>query len=343
MASKVEVRPGMPVVLVSGDDDVLREQAVMHAIEVLLDGADRTLAMAELGAPQLVSDREADIAALVDAAQTAPFLTERRVVVGRHLSMFASKEAIAPMLAYLADPLGTTSLVLVWEKPPGNQPGGKLPAALTKAVQAAGGVKLDASSPRGKDQQSFIDRHLREAGIKVDAAASRLLLDSLGGDLGRMEGVLAVLVSTYGPGARLRVDDVAPYLGDAGDVAPWDLTDAIDRGDAAKALEVLHRMIGAGERHAFVVMAVLQRHFEQLLRLDGAGVRDENEAATLLGTSPYPAKKVLASSRRLGTARLTRSVAALASADLDLRGRRAWPDELVLEVLVARLARISRR
>jgi hypothetical protein len=33
----------------------------------------------------------------------------------------------------------------------------------------------------------------------------------------------------------------------------------------------------------------------------------------------------------------------LADADLDLRGRRAWPDELVLEVLVARLARLSRR
>lgn len=344
MAERATVRAGQPAVLISGDDDVLREQATMHAIEVLLDGADRTLALEELTAAQLVVDREADIAALVDAAQTAPFLTERRVVVGRHLGLFGAKGAIAPLLAYLESPLESTSLVLVWEKPPGNQSGGRLPAALTKAVNAAGGVKLDASAPRGRDQQSFVDRHLRDAGIKLDAAGVRLLVENLGGDLGRLEGVLAVLVSTYGPGARLRADDVAPYIGDAGDVAPWDLTDAIDRGDAAVALEVLHRMVGAGERHAFVLMAVLQRHYEQLLRLDGASVRDEREAATLLGiSSTFPAKKALATSRRMGTARLRRAVHALAEADLDLRGRRAWPEELVLEVLVARLARMSKR
>jgi DNA polymerase III subunit delta len=32
----------------------------------------------------------------------------------------------------------------------------------------------------------------------------------------------------------------------------------------------------------------------------------------------------------------------LSEADVDLKGAKAWPDELVLEVLVARLARLSR-
>jgi len=343
MATKGDVHPSMPVVLVSGDDDVLRDQAVESAIEILLDGTDRSLAVEELGVAQLVGDHEPDISPLVDAAQTASFLTERRVVVGRHLGLFAAKGAIASLLAYLKAPLETTSLVLVWEKPPSPQRGGKLPAALTKAVNAAGGTKVDASAPRGKGQSSFIEKHLKEAGLKLDAAGVRLLLDSIGQDLGRLEGLLAVLVSTYGRGARLRVDDVAPYLGDEGDVAPWDLTDAIDGGDAAKAIEILHRMMGAGERHSFVLMAVLQRHYEQLMRLDGAGARNENEAAELLGIKPYPAKKALVTSRRLGSRSLGRAIGLLAEADLDLRGRRAWPSELVLEVLVARLAKLKKR
>ena len=38
---------------------------------------------------------------------------------------------------------------------------------------------------------------------------------------------------------------------------------------------------------------------------------------------------------------MVRAVDLLAEADLDLRGGKAWPDDLVLEVLVARLARLA--
>ena len=46
--------------------------------------------------------------------------------------------------------------------------------------------------------------------------------------------------------------------------------------------------------------------------------------------------------RRLGHDRIVRPIDLLAEADLDLRGGKAWPDHLVLEVLVARLATMSR-
>jgi DNA polymerase-3 subunit delta len=92
-------------------------------------------------------------------------------------------------------------------------------------------------------------------------------------------------------------------------------------------------------------MAVLHNHYARLLRLDGSGVRSEKEAAELLGMkgrSTFAAKKALQQSRRLGTDRLRVIVGLLAQADLDLRGAKAWPDELVMEVLVARLAGRSR-
>ena len=55
-----------------------------------------------------------------------------------------------------------------------------------------------------------------------------------------------------------------------------------------------------------------------------------------------PAKKALGQTRRLGHDRIVRAIDLLAEADLDLRGGKAWPDHLVLEVLVARLATMSR-
>jgi len=119
------------------------------------------------------------------------------------------------------------------------------------------------------------------------------------------------------------------------------MTDAIDRGDAATALTMLGRMLGAGGRHPLVVMATLQGHYERMLRLDGAGVHDRAGAAGLLKVAPFQAQKALDQSRRLGHDGVARAIELLAGADLDLRGRRQWPDELVLEVLVARLARLT--
>ena len=77
--------------------------------------------------------------------------------------------------------------------------------------------------------------------------------------------------------------------------------------------------------------------------LDGAGIRDENGAAEVLGIKGYPARKAMAASRRLGSARIARSIRLIGDADLDLRGRSAWSADLVAEVLVARLASLARR
>jgi DNA polymerase-3 subunit delta len=38
---------------------------------------------------------------------------------------------------------------------------------------------------------------------------------------------------------------------------------------------------------------------------------------------------------------VVRAIGLLAQADLDLRGAKEWPDELVMEVLVARLSRLA--
>ena len=64
--------------------------------------------------------------------------------------------------------------------------------------------------------------------------------------------------AAYGPGARLGADDVEPFLGEAGGVPPWELTDAIDRGDTAAALDRLPGWSAVGTRHPLQVIATLR-------------------------------------------------------------------------------------
>ena len=332
-------------VLLHGDDEVLLANAVRDRVAGLVGDGDRSLIVAELSEAAYQEGEEYEIAPLVDAAQTPPFLTARRVVVGRELGRFSTVDSLGPLLSYLENPLDTTDLVLVWEKGPALQRLGAVPKRLKEAVAEAGGEVVGSGVPRGRDGAvKWMDAQIAAAGLRLRAGAKRLLADHLGEDLSRLPAVLATLAAAYDPGQALEADDVAPFIGEAGSVPPWELTDAVESGDIAAGLDKLRRMLHAGGRNEMQVLATLYNHHTRLLRLDGTDVADEKEAAELLGMkgSTFPARKALRQSRKLGSKRIARSIELLAQADLDLRGATAMPPEAVLEVLIARLAQLNR-
>lgn len=326
--------------LIRGDDPILVGDEVRRAVTALVGDGDRGLLVDEYAGDDF------ELAAAVDAAQTLPFLTDRRIVVIRNLARFPKLDDLTALLTYLADPAPTSSLVLVWE--PGladKSRTGTVPKKLVDALTAVGGAVTNTTLARPADRKNWVESQLADAGVRLDRDAKALVSDRLADDVERLAGLLATLEGAFGPGTQLGADDVAPYLGEAGSVPPWELTDAIDQGKIPLALDKLHRTLGAGDKHALQVMASLHGHYGRMVRLDGAAVNGEKGAAELLGMkgSSFPARKALDQGRKLGTDRLRQAVHLLARADLDLRGAKAWPPELVMEVLVARLARLSRR
>ena len=121
MAGTVNVDPPLAVYLVRGDDPGLRGQAARDLVHRLVGDGDTSL-MVEEHQP---STEVPDTAAIADAAQTPPFLTERRVVVvrdvgapdfrehmrrvtGRTLRVPALSERVANHGGLIASPLPRT-------------------------------------------------------------------------------------------------------------------------------------------------------------------------------------------------------------------------------------------
>ena len=317
----------MALHLITGDDESLVHGAVSDLVHRLVGDGDRTLLVDDF------SGDEYELRAVIDAAQTMPFLTDKRVVVARDIGRFNADDVV-PLVAYLGDPLPTTDLVLV-------AGGGRLAKAVTDAVKKAGGTTTNTTPPTSKkDRSAWIEDQVVAAGMKFEPAAIAVIAAWMGEEAGRLGGVLDTLESTYGNGRRLTVADIEPFLGESGSVPPWDLTDAIDRGDTKTSLELLARMMQS--RHPLQVMATLHGHYVKLLKVDGAEANSEAAVAEVLGIKPgFPARKVLDQYRKLGSGGVSRAIALLAGADLDLRGQRDLPEGLVMEVLVARLSRLA--
>lgn len=326
----------------SGTDTVLLDKAVRDAIKSALGSESADFALAELMEPDYQADELYSIATLVDAAQTPPMLTDRRVVVGHHLARFSTGDSVEPLVAYLANPLETTHLILVWNRGPAlNKRSTGLPKKLNEALKELK-VTVTKTDVGNKETGGYIDAELRQAGLKLDRAARNKLGDHLGDNVNRLGGILQALTSTHGTGTTLGLDEISPYLGGAGDVPPWDLTDAIASGNIPSSLRAARRMMHGGERHPLAILATLTTHYSRMASLDGAPVGGEKDAAAFLGVkgSTYPVKKAMQQSRKMGPDGVKRAWGLIAQADLDLRGGTAANTEQVLEVLIARLARL---
>jgi DNA polymerase-3 subunit delta len=330
--------------VVRGADPTLRAQALHTLVDELLEGEDRSLAVEEFEATSGRGGDEADgdtsaVAAVLQAATSPPFMTARRIVVLRGYDNLGADDA-KQLAAYVAAPMETTELVLEGEK-----------ASRTKALEDAlgSGASVQTQSAKTAD---VIAEQLDAAGLELDGGARQLMTDHLGDDAGRVVAIVELLASTYGPGAQLRADDVEPYLGEAGSVRSYELTNRIEAGDVAGALDVLHRLLTApepGQRvpmHPLQVMGLLHSRYRKLLRLDDPEIRTVDDAHAALGGrkgSTFGSKKALEATRTLGTDGLRRAFDHLHAADVSLKGATGMPEDAVMAVLVARLAALGNR
>jgi DNA polymerase III subunit delta len=314
------------VYVFKGSDPVLVGDAVMSQMKASVGTEDRSMVLDEF-------DGEYVLAAVIEAANTPPFIGDKRVVVARNVAQH--KGDLDVLIAFLETAPDDVDLLLEWGS-------GAISPKLATAVKKAGGIVVDPSPPaKAGDRRAWWNTQITAHEVNLDAGAATLVAEWLGEDVARWPRLADALKVAYGS-SRITSEMLGPFLGGRGDVKPWDLTDAIDAGDTRRAVITVRRLIDAGERHPLQIMAQLHSHIVRIARLDGASVESREDAETVLGVKGFPADKALKAYRSLGTEGVRKAFELLAAADFDLRGGTGLDEQIVIDVLVARLARLAR-
>ena len=328
------------VVAVVGTDATMVYDSLHNVIGEAVGDLDPSFALEDFTAKDVTAaGLESVISRVMGALNTPAFLVERRVVVVRDAQLFLADE-VDQLLDWIGSPTPSTTLVLA-----------VVGAKSNKLVKAASDVVEVNVGSRSVERVSFVVDKMAEYRVSVDRHVCQQVADQVGDDVARVDALARTLRSIYGT-ASLNFAHIEPYLGDAGDVPEWDLTDAIDGGDATKAIVVARRMLDSKSRAGLQIVNILQRHYLRMARLEGSGVRGEEEAAALLGINKSPAGKSLRVSERLGPERVSTAVHWITQADLNLKGGVSYggkdldtdldvTDLTVVEVLVARLAKMT--
>jgi DNA polymerase III subunit delta len=314
------------VYLISGDETLISLE-LSTLLDRLVGDEDKAMMVDNFDC----AETQFSIGPVVDALTTMSLFMERKVVVVRHVHEIDTAMVDSFVTAIDAC-IPEVDLVMTVT--------GKLTKAIADAAKRAKAQTIGATVVSGqKERIIWVEERLVEAGFTYSPEVARIVAAWFGSDHARVAGLIATLTSAYGEGAKLTRSDVEVFLGEAGSVAPWDLTDAIDAGDSNKALQMLHRMMI--DSHPMQILALLANRYAQMMKIDGRGVRTAEDAVAILGGKPFTARKVLEQYQRLGSAGISRAVSLLAQADIDLRGGKDWTPDMVMEILVARLARLG--
>ena len=179
--------------------------------------------------------------------------------------------------------------------------------------------------------------------VKIEADASRELVDALGGDMMMISNELEKLMLYVGDKKRITLGDVETMVLAAKQRSLYELTDAISSKDKVRALQTLDGILNAGEGEDAAIghLYMLAKTFRQMLVILERNVRDQRMlwAALWQGfrVPPFAADDIIRQARRYKSKReLTRAIRLIAKTDLALRSnppsKRFVLEKLVLDL-----------
>jgi len=208
----------------------------------------RLRAMAETAAGTAgveVFEAEACTPEAVGAALSAmTFAIGRRFVIADGVERWkdAGAEEVAAALAGI-DPEALT--VAFFAREDGRM---KAPAALVKAVQAAGGQIAEESQVKPRELPRWLAQRAKELGLELDNQAARALIAQVGDRQQRLQRELEKLALEHGAGAAIGVEEVQASCASSSERKVWTLADAVVAGDRKAAIRLLMELRQQGEK-----------------------------------------------------------------------------------------------
>jgi DNA polymerase-3 subunit delta len=321
-----------PAYLVTGSDRPKVTRAVRRLRERIGDDATEILSAHEAGG----GDVEAACNAL------GLFATERRLVVVENVEAWKSADT-EPVVAYLAAPSPETVVALVGE-------GIKGDSALAKAVAKVGEVLAYDLPKRGNraDIPGWVGRQFAAAGVKVDAATCRLLVELGGDDLTELAGEVEKLVA-WANGDPIGEAEIELLVAPRAEAPPFALTDSWGRRDVAGVLAASERVLaraGVPARDALPrTVGLLTNHVTRVAEcqaLGAAGV-PARQAAEQMRKSRFYVEKLYEQAANFTPDELRDAIVRLAELDHALKGGSRLAGELEFDRALVDLTRPRER
>ena len=319
-----------------GDDAKAFEVSVQSLLKQMGDPG-----LVELNYSRL-EGQSASLDEIATAANSMPFLAERRlVVVNNPLARLNSKESEERFKNLLNQIPETTTLVLLIHDSVERGKWDKLKESHWLRTWANKNPErarfTTCALPELREMPGWIIKQAVAQGGKFLPAAAQALSAHVGSNTSLAALEVDKLLTYVNFERPVEPDDVELLIARGGQADVFEMVDALAAGNATVALRQLHRLLEK-EDH-FILFSMVVRQFRLLLQareiLDEGGA--DREAAALLKIHPFVAQKTCNQARRFTPARLEKIFHELLEIDEAIKTSQTT-FELALDTFIARVS-----
>jgi DNA polymerase-3 subunit delta len=258
---------------------------------------------------------ETDASEILGLAEEVSFFSSRRRLFVKWADKLSARDGEL-LIHYFQNPNDATTLVFAAPKLDGR----------TKWVQALKkqAVVVDCAPLFENQRAGWVTRQARDMGLQLEAQALEMLNDQANEGLYAVMRELEKLSAYMSEGQRVREQDVELVRGKPPGISVFDWSEAVARGDHARALDIVAKNLETGEAPLRMLGAFLWQ------------MRRIWKASALL-RPPFRAREFMQQVQKWKEPHLRQAWTAFAHADSALKGGRASQPKLILDDLVIQL------
>lgn len=197
----------------------------------------------------------------------------------------------------------------------------KLPAALHKAVEAAGGVVAEEGNVKPRELPRWLIARAAELGVELDQQGARALVAHVGDRQQRLLRELEKLALEHGEGARLGIEQIEESSASSAERKTWTLADALVAGDAPTATRVLVGLRQQGERVPGLLYGMVRRLRDALAIAEAlAAGQPAAQVKKGLRMPSFAADRLIADVAKRDVDAFRRALVLMADLELESRG-----------------------
>jgi len=310
-----------PLVLLWGEESWLIDDAIRQ-----IEAVDLAPEAREFDREVFYGD-EAEPQAIINAAQTLPWLGAQRVVLVRQAEALP-RAADSTLVAYCKQPSPSTCLIFAAQRAEASR---ALFALLLKTPWAVRFRRLS-----GRELSAWIEQRLASRGSRITSEASAALIEAVGNDLRLLANEIEKLISFVGSQQTIGVENLRALTGDMREISAFELARLLTSGDLTGALQAWDKFASSGDYPGLALGAIIH-HVRQLWRIklaQHAGTAPERLAGELK-IPPFTIRRLSPQAASLTSAQLRQWLDALMEADRTLK-RSGLPPRSVFERLILR-------